>query len=263
KDLEILRAQYGLDKSIYVQFWIFLKNALRGDFGYSYHWNEPALGLVLGRIPATLELAFASLFVTCLIALPIGILSAVKKGSLLDRIGKTVALAGQSMPTFWIGIMLILILSVKFRLLPTSGRGDLRQLFMPAFTLGWFSTAALVRLTRSAMLDVLDSEHIKMVRAKGVPERVVIFKHALKNASIPIVTLLGFHVAYLISGSVIVETIFAWPGVGRIAIQAIHGRDYPVVQAAVFLTSIWLIATNLFVDILYSFIDPRIRFGNR
>ena len=260
EDIKDIQAQLGLDKPLPTQYWIFLTRAIQGDLGYSFKWQEPAISLVLDKIPATLELTSAALVITLIIALPVGIMSAVKRGSLLDTFGRILALLGQSMPTFWAGIMLMLIFAVLFRILPTSGRGDLSHLVLPALTLGWYPSAAVMRLTRSGMLDVLDSEYIKMARAKGLPQNMVVLKHALKNASIPVVTLLGLQVAHLFSGAIIIETIFGWPGMGRLVIQAISTGDFPVVQAGVFLASITLIFTNLIVDIIYVYLDPRIRY---
>jgi peptide/nickel transport system permease protein len=260
QDIKKIRTDLGLNKSVITQYWVFLSKAVQGDLGYSFKWRESSISLVLSRIPATIQLASAALLITLIIALPIGILSAVKRGSILDTFGRIFALLGQSMPTFWAGIMLMLVFSVTFRILPTSGRGGLKHLVLPALALGWYPSAAIMRLTRSGMLDVLDSEYIKMAKAKGIPHTVVVFKHALKNASIPVVTLLGLQVAQLFSGAVIIETIFGWPGMGRLVIQAISTGDYPVVQAGVLLTSITLIVTNLLVDILYVYLDPRIKY---
>ena len=262
RDIEIVREDLGLDKPLVTQYVIFLGKALQGDMGYSFKWREPSLSLVLGRMPATIQLALAAMFITAIISLPIGVLSAVKRGSILDTFGRLFALLGQSMPTFWFGIMLMLIFAVIIPIFPTSGKGDLSNLVLPALTLGWFPVAAMMRLTRSGMLDVLDSEYIKMARAKGVPENMVVFKHALKNASIPVVTLFSLQILHLLSGAVIVETIFGWPGLGRLVIQAIRGGDFPVVQAGVFVASFTLVLINLIVDILYVYLDPRIRLGS-
>ncbi|MBI2886238.1 MAG: ABC transporter permease [Chloroflexi bacterium] len=255
-----IRQLYGLDQPLHIQYWVFLGNAVRGDFGRSYRWHDPALKVVLDRVPATLQLAVSAALVSILIALPIGVMSAVRPGGWFDTFGKVFALMGQSMPTFWVGILAILIFSVQLRWFPTSGRGGLQNLVLPAFTLGWASTAALTRLTRSAMLDVMDSDFIKMARIKGVPERWVIWKHALKNAAIPVVTILGVQWAQFLGGSVIVETIFAWPGVGRTIVEALNNRDYAVVQAGTFMISILFVTANLIVDLLYGVIDPRVRY---
>ena len=261
EELTAVRAQWGLDQPLWQQFVVYVENLLRGDFGQSYRFREPALGLVLHRIPATLQLSLAALAVMLLISFPLGVYTAVNKGSPLDAAGRTLALMGQAMPTFWVGLMLILLFSVTLHWLPTSGRGGLAHLIMPAVTSGWFSTAALIRLIRSGMLDVLDSEYVKLARIKGVPERLVIWKHALKNAAIPVITLLALHLGHLVGGSVIIETIFAWPGVGQLAVQSIFSRDYPVVQAAIMVTSFTVIGANFLCDLAYGWVDPRIRLG--
>src|SRR5262245_46233628 len=215
EDLQALREKLGLTKPLYVQFGEFLGDAVRGDFGRSFHWGEPALPLVLGRIPATLELAIAAFLLSMAISFPVGILAAVKRDTWLDRGARTLALLGQSIPNFWLGIMLILFFAVRLRWLPTSGRGGLDHLILPVLTISAFGSAGMIRLLRSGMLDVLDSEYIKLARSKGLPERVVIWKHALRNAAIPLVTIMAIQIARLASGAVVVETIFAWPGVGR------------------------------------------------
>ncbi len=257
---EVFRSQLGLDRPLHIQYAVFLKDAIKGDFGISFRHGRPALGLVLYHLPATLELTVAAMLLSILLAIPIGILSSVKPGSFLDRLGMTFALFGQSAPVFWVGIMFILLFGVKLRWFPVSGRGGIENLVMPAVTLGLFSTAAITRLTRSSMLDVLDREYIRTARIKGLPEILVVFKHALKNALIPIVTIVALQFGMMLSGAVITETIFAWPGVGRLAVNAIYNRDYPVVQAAVFVTSVFFILINLLVDLIYTRIDPRITY---
>jgi peptide/nickel transport system permease protein len=258
-DIEKLREELGLTDPLYVQFWNFLKNAVQGDFGRSFHWGEPALDLVVGRIPATLQLSVVAFIVSVSVSMPIGILAAVKRDSWIDGFARTFALLGQSIPNFWLGILLILVFAVEFRLVPTSGRGGLDHYILPTLTVSAFGSAGMIRLLRSGMLDVLDSEYIKLARTKGLPERLVIWKHALRNAAIPLVTIMALQIARLASGSVVVETIFAWPGVGRLAIQALNARDYPVMQTAVFLTSAMVLLGNLVADILYATVDPRIR----
>ena len=213
----------------------------------------------LERMPATFELAGAALLLALCLAIPAGIISAVRRNTALDYVSTVVALLGQSMPTFWLGIMLILVFSVQFNLLPSSGRGTLEHLILPAITLGLFTTARITRLTRSGMLEVLSQDYIRTARAKGVSDPPVVWKHALKNAAIPIVTIVGIELGTLLGGSVITETIFAWPGVGRLCVQAIDNRDYPVVQAAVFLLASTFVVVNLLVDVVYTYLDPRIR----
>jgi peptide/nickel transport system permease protein len=242
-----------------VQYGRFLFGALHGNFGQSVRHGEPAFSLVVERMPATFQLSGAALLVALCLAIPAGIVSAVRRNTILDYISTVVALLGQSMPTFWLGIMLILVFSVQLNLLPSSGRGTLEHLILPAITLGLFTTARITRLTRSGMLEVLGQDYIRTARAKGVSGPPVVWKHALKNAAIPIVTIVGIELGTLLGGSVITETIFAWPGVGRLSVQAIYNRDYPVVQAAVFLLSSTFVLVNLVVDVVYTYLDPRIR----
>ncbi len=259
EDVQRFREAMGFNDPFIVQYGRFLSGALRGDFGQSVRHGEPAFDLVVERMPATFELAGAALGVALVLAIPAGIISAVRRNTMLDYVSTVVALLGQSMPTFWLGIMLILVFSVQFNLLPSSGRGGLAHLILPAITLGLFTTARITRLTRSGMLEALNQDYIRTARAKGVGGPPVIWKHALKNAAIPIVTIVGIELGTLLGGSVITETIFAWPGVGRLSVQAIYNRDYRVVQAAVFLLSTTFVLVNLVVDMLYTYLDPRIR----
>jgi peptide/nickel transport system permease protein len=261
EDFVRVRAELHLDKPLWEQYLIFASKAVRGDFGDSYRWHQPAIKLVLERMPATIELALVALAFTATTSIAVGTLSALKPGSLFDTVGKTFAMLGQAIPSFWLGIVLILFFSVQLRLLPSAGRGDWRNFIMPAISLGWYSVAAQTRMVRSSMLDVLDSEYIKLGRVLGIPERLVIFKYGLRNALIPVLTLMGIQWAALLGGSVIVETIFAWPGVGRTIVEAIWARDYQVVQAGVFMTSCFFIFFNLLVDVLYAVVDPRIRYS--
>jgi peptide/nickel transport system permease protein len=259
EDVRRFREAMGFNDPFLVQYGRFLKGALQGDFGQSIRHGEPAFGLVVERLPATFELAGAALFLALCLAIPAGIVSAVRRNSPVDYVATVVALFGQSLPTFWLGIMLILLFSVQLQLLPSSGRGTLEHLVLPAVTLGLFTTARITRLTRSGMLEVLGQDYIRTARAKGVGDPPVVWKHALKNAAIPIVTIVGIELGTLLGGSVITETIFAWPGVGRLSVQAIANRDYPVVQAAVFLLASTFVAVNLAVDVVYTYLDPRIR----
>lgn len=260
EDIAKFRKAMGFDDPWPVQYLRFLKGAVRGDFGESVRHGEPAMGLVLERLPATFELAGAGLLIALCLAIPAGIVSAVRRNTAVDYVSTVVALLGQAMPTFWLGIMLILVFSVRLSWLPSSGRGDIEHLILPSITLGLFTTARITRLTRSGMLEVLGQDYIRTARAKGVSEPPVVWKHALKNASIPIVTIVGIELGTLLGGSVITETIFAWPGVGRLSVQAIFNRDYPVVQAAVFLLASTFVIVNFLVDIVYTYLDPRIRF---
>ena len=260
EDIAKFRHDMGFDDPVAVQYVRFLKGAVRGDFGQSIRHGEPAMGLVVERLPATFELAGAGLVIALALAIPAGIVSAVRRNTSIDYISTVVALLGQAMPTFWLGIMLILVFSVRLNWLPSSGRGDVEHLILPAITLGLFTPARITRLTRSGMLEVLGQDYIRTARAKGMGEPPVVWKHALKNAAIPIVTIVGIELGTLLGGSVITETIFAWPGVGRLSVQAIFNRDYPVVQSAVFLLASTFVIVNLLVDVVYTYLDPRIRF---
>lgn len=260
KEVQDIRIQLSLDKPIPVQYYIFIKNAIRGDFGDSIRYSRPALEVVASRIVGTVELVGTSFFLAIIIGILLGTTSATKRGSWLDRSGKLFALFGQAMPGFWVGIMAILLFSVSLGWFPTSGRGGISHLVLPALSMAWYSVASTMRVTRSAMLDVLDSEYIKMARTKGAPEWLVVWKHALRNALIPVVGLCGMQLAHLIGGAVIIETIFSWPGLGSLIVDAVYSRDYPLVQAGVFFISAFLIALNLIVDLLYGVIDPRIRY---
>jgi ABC-type dipeptide/oligopeptide/nickel transport system permease component len=257
--LEALRRELGLDQPIYVQYVQFLGNALRGDFGISFRHQQPALGLVLERLPATLELAFAALLLAVAVALPLGIVAAIRRGRAVDALAMSFAVVGQSTPTFWMGIMLILIVSVELGWLPTSGRGGFENLILPAITLGAQFAALLARLTRTSMLEVLGQDFLTTARAKGLRERTVVLRHALKNAAVPVITLAGLQFGTLLGGAVVTETVFAWPGVGRLAVQSILVRDYPVVQAGVFVLALSFVMINLLVDLAYGQLDPRIR----
>ena len=259
-EVQAIRVRLGLDKTIPVQYAVFVKNAVRGDFGESIRYNRPALEVVVSRLVATVQLVGTSFFLAIIIGILLGTISATRRGSWLDQSGKLFALVGQAMPGFWLGIMAILVFSVSLGWLPTSGRGGISHLILPALSMAWYSVASTMRVTRSSMLDVLDSEYIKMARLKGAPEWLVVWKHALRNALIPVVGLCGMQLAHLIGGAVIIETIFSWPGLGSLIVDAVYSRDYPLVQAGVFFISAFLITLNLIVDLLYGFIDPRIRY---
>jgi ABC-type dipeptide/oligopeptide/nickel transport system permease component len=251
--------ELGTDRPLPVQYGVFLGNALRGDFGRSIHFREPATRVVVGYLPATAELGLTAFALALIVAIPIGLLSAVRRNSLVDQAAMAVALVGQSAPTFFVGILLILLVSLKAGWLPTSGRGDWTHLVLPAVTLGAFSMASIARLTRSAMLEVLRADYVRTARAKGLREQAVVVKHALRNAAIPIVTITGLQFGTLLGGAVVTETVFAWPGIGRLAIQSIYNRDYPVVQCVVFLSALLFIVINLTVELIYGVLDPRIR----
>ena len=253
------RKEMGFTDPLVVQYWRFFKGTLHGDFGISFRHSQPALDLVLERMPATIQLTAAAMVIALVIAVPVGILSAIRRNTILDHIGMTGALLGQSTPVFWLGIMLILIFSVTLQWFPSSGRGDIWNLVLPAVTLGMFTMARTARMMRSSMLEVLGQEYMKTAMAKGLSPGVVILKHAMKNALIPVVTIVGMELGTLLGGAVITETIFAWPGVGRLAVQAIYNRDYPVVQAAVFILATIFVLVNLAVDIVYTYLDPRVK----
>lgn len=261
EDYEIMRRQLGLDKPIYVQYYKFVTGVFQGDFGTSLRWDRPCMSLIIERMPATLQLAVCALAFSWFFGITVGALSAIKPNGLIDRFGKLVAILGQSMPTFWVGLLFMFTFSVRWNILPTSGRGGLEHLIMPSITLGWFTMASMTRMTRSAMLDVMDSEFIKMTRIKGLPELLVIIKHGFKNAMIPVLTLGSLQVGILLGGSVVIETIFSWPGLGRLMVDSVFTRDFPLVQACVIVTSTIFISINLFVDIAYGYVDPRIRYG--
>jgi peptide/nickel transport system permease protein len=260
EDLEQARRAWGLDQPLHRQYLIFVGNALHGNFGDSIRWSGKTAGaMVLSRIPATLQLAGFALAVSIFLALPIGVISAVNKDSPVDYAGKIMALLGQSIPTFWLGIVLMWVFAVYLGWLPTSGRGGFQHMILPAIALGWYQVAALMRLTRSSMLEVLDSEYIKLARIKGVAEWKVIWKHCLRNAAATPVTYFGLILGSFLAGSVAIETVFAWPGIGQLAIDAIRSRDFPVVQTVVLFFAVVYIVSNLLVDILYAYLDPRIR----
>ena len=260
QELQAIRAELGLDKPLPVQYALFISNAVRGDFGRSTRYRQPALSLVLSRLPATMELAVVAFCISISIGIAFGVASVTKPGSWFDVLGKTLASLGQAMPEFWIGIMAVLIFSVWLGWFPTSGRGGITHLVLPAVTLGWFSAASILRLTRSAMLKVMGTEFIKTARLKGNVERTVIWRHALRNALIPVVAMGGMQLGRLLGGAVIVETIFAWPGLGQLILDGVYSRDYSVVQAGVFITSGIFVLLNILVDLSYGIIDPRIRY---
>jgi peptide/nickel transport system permease protein len=259
EELIALRRQLGLDQPLWLQYLQFLGGALTGDFGTSFRHQQPALPLVLERLPATLELAGAALVLAVGLALPLGILAAVYRGRIVDVAAMAFAVVGQATPYFWMGIMLILIVSVELGWLPTSGRGGIERLILPAITLGTHFAASLARLTRTSMLEVFGQQFVTTARAKGLSEWSVVLGHTLKNAAVPVITLIGLQFGTLLGGAVVTETIFAWPGVGRLAVQSVFVRDYPVVQAGVFVLALTFVAINLLVDLLYGVLDPRIR----
>ncbi|MFG1465161.1 ABC transporter permease [Xanthobacter sp. DSM 24535] len=260
-DRELLRHQMGLSDPVIVQYGRFLLGLLHGDLGMSYRFSRPALDVVMERIGPTLILTMSSLGLGILVGVPLGVASAVRPDSWIDLVAKLVALLGQAAPPFFFGLVLVLFLSVHLGLLPTSGYGGIQHLVMPAVALGWYSSAGLMRLTRSNMLEVLGSEYVKMARIKGLPERVVIYKHALKNAALPVLTFASLQFGILMGGAVSIESVFAWPGMGKLILDSIANLDYTVVQAAVTVAAVIFTLINLAVDMLYAYIDPRIRYA--
>jgi peptide/nickel transport system permease protein len=254
-----LRQALGLDRSLLERYLDFLVNALHGDFGLSFRSRQPAMDIVLAALPATLELAFCALVVATAISIPLGIAAAVKRNGPIDNVASAVSVLGQSMPVFWLGILLIMLFSVLLHWFPVSGRAGLASLILPALTLGWYMNALMTRLTRASMLEVLGEPYMRTARAKGLPERVVIFRHGFRNALVPIVTIWGLQAGTMLTGTVVTETVFAWPGVGRAAIYAVTGRDYPVVLASIAVFTVIFLTVNLLIDLAYFLIDPRIR----
>lgn len=259
-DLQALRTELGLDRSLLVQYGTFLRDVARGDFGRSFYYRTPVLELYLSRLPNSLLLAAAAMVFSLIIGIPSGIMAAVRVGGWWDRAGKIFALLGLSMPSFWVGLLLILFFSVYLGWLPSSGSGTALHVLMPAFALGWYFAAAHMRLARSSMLEVLGSEYVKLARLKGLPEVRVIAKHAFKNALIPVLTLAGINLVLMVNVAVVVETVFAWPGIGRLLYEGIAFRDFPIVQATVLLGGSMIVVVNLVIDLLYAVIDPRIRY---
>jgi peptide/nickel transport system permease protein len=259
EDVVQLRTALGLDRPLPVQYWRFLKNAVQGDFGRSIKGQVPVLDLIKDRFPNSIKLGLVSLLITVVLAFPLGVIAAVKKGTAVDTLANLIAVLGQSLPQFWVGIVLIQVFAVYLRWLPVAGTGSLWHYILPGFTLGWFLVAGIMRLLRSSMLDVLDSEFVKLARIKGVPGWVVVWKHALKNAIMPVLTFAAIYLAILITGAILVETVFAWPGLGQLIYQGIVYRDFPVIQAVVLLTAVIVVSINFIVDIAYAYLDPRIR----
>ena len=259
-DIAKLREQLGLNDPLHLQYFRYLSRLVRGDLGSSLHTGKPVLKTIIQRYPVTIKLALASLLLALIISIPLGVLSATHRNSPGDHLSMVLALLGISMPNFWLGPLLIILFSIKLNLLPVSGSGGWSHLILPAITLGTAMTALLTRMVRSSMLEEMGQDYIRTARAKGLPERVVIYKHALKNALIPVVTIVGLQFGTLLTGAIITETIFAWPGLGRLTIQAISQRDYPLVQGCILMISLTYILVNLATDLLYTVLDPRIRY---
>lgn len=257
--IEQIRHAWGFDAPLHIQYVRFLGRLAQLDFGQSLSYNQPALDVVLSRFPATVKLAVASIGFTLLTGLPLGVIAAIRRNTVIDRVGLIIALLGTSAPTFWVGILLILLLSVHWQIFPSIGDQGVKSLVLPAVTLGIFSTAKISRITRSAMLEVLGSDYLRTARAKGLRERLVLLRHAVPNAMIAISTVVGLEFALLLGGAVITETVFAWPGIGRLAVLAIGARDYPLVQAIVFVFATVVLLVNLALDLLYPLLDPRLK----
>ncbi|MGC2413113.1 MAG: ABC transporter permease [Stellaceae bacterium] len=259
EDLDRIRVEWGLNQPWPIQYLAFAKNVITGNLGKSFNYEMPVSTLYFQRLPNSLELALAATLISFLIGIPAGILSAVRVNTWWDSFGKTVALLGLSIPGFWLGLVMILVFSVWLEWLPTSGQGGWRNLIMPSVALGWYFAASLLRLTRSSMLEVMGSEYIKLARLKGLPAYAVIAMHAFKNALIPVLTLAGVNLVIMLNAAVIIEVIFAWPGIGRLLFEGIFQRDFPLVQGVVMEAGIMIVVINLVIDILYAYIDPRIR----
>jgi peptide/nickel transport system permease protein len=259
EDLVRIRSELGLDRPIYIQYTLWLGRALQGDFGQSYVGRTDALIMVLERLPATLLLTFTAMGLALLIAIPLGIIAAVRRGSLLDAFVSALGVSGQAMPLFWFGIMLIIIFGVQLRLLPVSGYGTPLHLLLPAVTLGVYTMPVIMRLTRSSFLDVLSQDYIRTAKAKGAPFYLILLKHALRNAALPIILMVGMQLGVLVGGAVVTETVFAWPGIGRLAVDSVVTGDFPVVQATVIILAAAIMLMNLIADLAVAMVDPRIR----
>jgi ABC-type dipeptide/oligopeptide/nickel transport system permease component len=263
EDMDNIRRQYSLDQPIPIQYLLFLERVTQGDLGESFRYRTPALGLVLGRLPTTLLLAAASVVLSTLISVPLGVLAAMRKGGLADAVATGAALLAISMPSFWLGVILILVFAGALRILPASGSGTWQQLILPTVTISAFSIGLLTRLVRRAVGETLRQPFVTTARSKGLGERAIAWGHVMRNSAIPIVTVMGLQFGALVGGSVVVETVFAWPGVGWLMIQSIEARDLPVIRAAVLVLALFIVTINLFVDVLYTLLDPRIRLEAR
>lgn len=258
-DIHRLKGELGLNDPLYEQYARYMRDVVELRLGNSFRTGQPAVNEVKARLPATLELSVTALALAIVLGVPAGVLAAIKRGTAIDGAARLFALLGQAVPNFWLGIMLVLLFSVKLGLLPTGGTGGVSHLVLPAFTLGAVSAAAITRLTRSGMLDVLGADFVRTARAKGLPERRVILRHALRHALMPVVTILGIQVGLVFAGTIVVETVFAWPGMGRLLIQSIQSADYPVVQVGVLLTATAIVLANMLVDLSYRLVDPRVQ----
>lgn len=260
-DVELLRESLGLNESFVVQYSTYIINLVQGDFGESYRYGQDAMSIVLERLPATLELGVAALLIALVISIPLGIWSATKQNSALDLVATGAAVLGKAMPNFWLGIMLILLFSVTFNILPVSGRGTWAHLVLPSITLGTGIAAEMTRLIRSSMIETLNQDYVRTARSKGLKDRVVVYKHAFRNSLIPVITITALQTSTLVGGTLITETIFSWPGLGQLLIQAVNTRDMAIVQASVFVIAFLVIVMNLIADVLYRLLDPRIKYN--
>ena len=261
EEREALRHELGLDRPFILQYIDFVRGALQGDLGRSLRFRQPALELVIERLPATAHLALAAMLVSVLVAIPVGVLSATRPNSIFDQVGRLLTLAGQSIPLFWLGIMFVLVFSVNLRWLPVAGRLEPTSIILPALTLGMYPMARIARVLRASMLQVLVMDYCRTARAKGLSERRVVIRHALRNAALPVVTVMGLQFGYLLGGAVVTETIFAWPGLGWLSVQAISARDFPLLQAIVTVMAMVFILINLLTDVLYAYLNPKIRYN--
>jgi len=262
ENIEIQRKKLGLDKPLVTQYGIFLKNVLQGDFGESISDGRPARDILASRLPATLQLAAAGMGMAILFGVPLGILAAVRRDSIFDKISKVFAVLGMAAPQFWVAIILILLFGAIWKVLPAFGRAGPDTFILPFFVLAWSIMAGMMRLGRSSMLEILDSEFIKFARVKGLKEHFVLWKHALRNSLIPLLTFSGISLAGLLNGAIVIEVVFAWPGIGRMLLDGVQQRNFPVVQAAVLASGFFYVAISLVIDILYAYVDPRIRYSS-
>lgn len=260
EQIEIMKEKLGLDRPLPVQYWNFLTNALQGDFGRSITSGRPVVHEVKTRLQATVELGLVAALLATVLGISTGMISALRRGSWVDVASTLVAIFGISLPVYWLGLMLMLVFAVKLGWLPSVGRGEIRHVILPAITLGVYSTAVISRMTRSSIVDLLSQDFIRTARSKGLAERQVVFRHVMRNALIPVITVVGLQLGVLLSGAVVTESVFAWPGIGKLAVDAIKERDYPIVQALILLMSFIFLVVNLIVDILYAIVDPRIRY---
>jgi len=255
------RQQMGFDQPLPVQFATFVAKGLTGDFGNSLHYRTPALPLVLERLPASLELAFVGLLMAVIIAVPLGLWGGARPGSLIDVIGRSIGLFGQTVPTFWLALIMIIVFSVRLGWFPVAGRSNWLSVVMPAFALGLPTMGRIVRLTRASVMEIMGDDYVRTARSKGLSARTIFYRHVLRNAAVGLISVIGIQFGYMLGGSVIIESVFAWPGLGRLAIESISIRDFPLVQAIALFTSVVVIGLNLLTDMAYAFVDPRIRYG--